>query len=97
MRIQEARRLVNQAFNRSKFDDNGCVNITQFKTPTVITAVNTMAKWHAKEEADLWTGVPYYKDCLGNPSAVINNLAYIADRWKCAGRLMFLQEVMRLY
>jgi len=96
MRIQEARRVVNQAFNRSIFDDNGIVNIKQFKTPVVIRAVNTMTKWHAKEEAEFPTGV-YYKGCLHNPTAVISHLEYIADRWKCVGRLMFLQEVMRLY
>ena len=96
MRIQEARRVVNQAFNRSTFDDNGTVNITQFKTPVAIRAVNTMTKWHTKEEAEFPTDV-YYKECLHNPTGGISNLEYIADRWKCAGRLMFLQEVMRLY
>lgn len=96
MRTPTARRLVSKAFKQSTFDDNGMVNIKRFKTPVVIRAVNTMRKWHTKEEADFPTEA-YYKDCLHNPTTVISNLEYIADRWKCVGRLMFLQEVMRLY
>jgi len=42
MRTQEARRLVNQAFNRSTFNDNGRVNLTQFKQRWVIQAVDKM-------------------------------------------------------
>jgi hypothetical protein len=96
MRIQEARRVVNKAFKQSTFNDNGIVNIKRFKTPVVIRAVDTMTKWHTKQEAEFPTDV-YYKDCLHNPTAVISHLEYIADRWKCAGRLMFLQAVMELY
>lgn len=98
MRIQEARRLVNQAFNRSTFNDNGQVNITLFKQRQVIQAVDKMLEWHTKEEAEYAPVEMYYKECLsGEASSVINHLEYIADRWRCAGRLMFLKSAMELY
>jgi hypothetical protein len=99
MRIQEARRIVNQAFHRSTFNDNGRVDLTQFKQRRVIKAVDKMLEWHTKQEAEYGFEVEmYYKECLsGEASSVINHLNYITDRWRCAGRLMFLRSVMELY
>jgi hypothetical protein len=68
----------------------------QHEHQRVIRAVDKMLEWHTKKEADFPINV-YYTECLHNPTGVISNLEYIADRWKCVGRLMFLHAVMELY
>ncbi len=100
MRPETATRIIMQSM-KYYLERRSSLNPKDVINPKLMRAIDSLIPKYIKRETFVddengTTLVPkmYYADSLNDVESTMDDMYYISDRWKCAGRLMFFREAI---